>query len=417
MQLAGHGDGLSGKGLVGLHQVHVLDGQAGLLQSLTGSGHGAHAHDLGIHAALAPADELGHGLQTVLLHSLAGGQHDGGSAVVDAGGVGGGDTLGALVGSILCAGDLKGVYHLRIGGLGTHGERTLQLGDAVGGDAFLHVLVALELHDLLLHLHGDGHDLIVEAAGIPGGAGLLLGGGGELVLLAAGNAPDVVDILGGGAHVIVVIGVPQTVLDHGVHQLLVAHTSAPAGVHGGIGSGAHVLGAAADHDVGITGQDGACALDDGLHAGAADHADGIGRHGVGDTGLNGNLTRHILALCRSQDAAEHQLIHVLGSNVGTLQGLLDHDRAHLGGRSVLQGAAKGTDSGSAAVDNIQVFHEKLPPIKIKLIIQHRITDVYGYDSQLFNNSQPPNATLLKNRQKVHLSPCPFRHFDGRMAHC
>ena len=70
---------------------------------LTGGGHGAHAHDLGIHAALAPADQLGHGLQTVLGHSLAGGQHDGGSAVVDAGGVGGGNALGALIGSILAA--------------------------------------------------------------------------------------------------------------------------------------------------------------------------------------------------------------------------------------------------------------------------------------------------------------------------
>ena len=66
--------------------------------SLTGSGHGADAHDLRVHAALAPADQLGHGLQAVLRNGLAGGQNDGGGAVVDAGGVGGGDALDVLLG-------------------------------------------------------------------------------------------------------------------------------------------------------------------------------------------------------------------------------------------------------------------------------------------------------------------------------
>ena len=62
-----------------------------LLQGLTGGGHGADAHDLGIHAAVAIGDQLGNGLQAVLLNGLLGGQDDGGSAVVDAGGVAGGD--------------------------------------------------------------------------------------------------------------------------------------------------------------------------------------------------------------------------------------------------------------------------------------------------------------------------------------
>ena len=357
MQLAGHGDGLGGKGLVGLHQVDVVDGQTGLLQSLAGSGHGAHAHDLGIHAALAPADELGHGLQTVLLHGLAGSQHDGGSAVVDAGGVGSGDPGLTLVGGFLDTGGLKGVHHLGIGGLGADGERAAQLGDAFLGDAGLGILILGEGDHFLLDLDHHGDDLVVEAAGLLGGLGLLLGGGGEGVLLLAGDAPDVVDVLGGGAHVIVVVSVPQTVLDHGVHQLLVAHASTPAGVQGGEGSGAHVLGAAADHHVGITGQDGAGALDDGLHAGAADHAHGVSGNGVGDTGLDGHLAGDVLALGSGQDAAEHDLIHVFGGNIGALEGLLHHHGAHLGGRGVLQGTAEGADSGTAAIDDIQIFHD------------------------------------------------------------
>ena len=242
------------------------------------------------------------------------------------------------------------------GGLGTHGEGAAQLGDALGGGAGSGELVALELHDLLLDLHGHGDDLIVEAAGILGGLGLLLGGSGEGVLLGTGDTPHVVDVLGGGAHVIVVESVPQAVLDHGVDHLLVAHASAPAGVGSGIGSGAHVLGTAADDDVAVTGQDGAGALDDGLHAGAADHTHGVGGNGIGDTGLDGDLAGDVLAQTGGQDAAEHDLVHVLGSDVGALQGLLDHDGAHLGSGGVLQGAAEGTNCGSAAIDDIQFFH-------------------------------------------------------------
>ena len=356
VQLTGHSDGLSGKGLVGLDQVDVVDGQAGLGHSGTGGRHGANAHDLGIHAALAPANQLGHGLQAVLLHSLGGSQHDGGSAVVDAGGVGSGDTLGTLVLGLLGTGDLEGVNDLGVGGLRTNGESTTQLGDAVSGDTGLGELVTLELHDLLLDLHRDGNDLVIEAAGGLSGLGLLLGSSGELVLLTAGDAPDIIDVLGSGTHVIVIESIPQTVTDHGVHDLLVTHAGAPAGIGGGEGSSAHVLGTAADHDVGIAGQNGTGTLDDGLHAGAADHADGVGGNGVGDTGLDGDLTGHVLAQTGGQDAAEHQLIHVLGSNVGPLQGLLHHDGAHLSGGGVLQGTAEGTDSGSAAVDDVQVFH-------------------------------------------------------------
>ena len=129
-QLTGNSDGLSGEGLVGLHQVDVVDGHAGLGHGVAGGDHGADAHDLGIDAALAPADQLGHGLEAVLLDSLAGGQDDGGSAVVDAGGVGGGHALRALVVSILNALGLEGVDNLGVGDSGPTGERAAQLGDA-----------------------------------------------------------------------------------------------------------------------------------------------------------------------------------------------------------------------------------------------------------------------------------------------
>ena len=250
--------------------------------------------------------------------------------------------------------------HLGVGGLGTHGEGAPELCNALGGDAGLGILVLLKLHNVLLDLHGHGNDLIVKPAGGLGGLSLLLGGGGKLVLLLAGDAPDVVDVLGSGAHVVVVVGIPQAVLDHLVHQLLVAHAGAPAGVGSQEGSGAHVLGAAADHNVGVAGQDGAGALDDRLHTGAADHAHGVGRNRVGDAGLDGDLAGHVLPKTRGQNAAEHQLVHLLRLHAGAVQSLFDHDSAHLGGGGVLQAAAERADSGSAAADDIKIFHD-VPP--------------------------------------------------------
>ena len=250
--------------------------------------------------------------------------------------------------------------HLGIGGLGPHGEGALQLGDALGGHAGTGELVHLELHDVLLDLHGHGDDLSLELASLLGGLGLLLGGGGELVHLLAGDAPDVRDVLSGGAHVIVVVGVPQAVLDHGVDHLGVTHPGAVAAGGNGVGSGAHVLSAAADNHVGVAGQDGAGALDHGLHAGAADHAHGVSGDGIGDAGLDGGLAGHVLALGGGQDAAKHDLIHLLGLHAGTVQSLFDDDGTQIDGRGVLQRAAEGTNRGSAAIHNIELFHD-LPP--------------------------------------------------------
>ena len=134
-QLAGHGDGLGGKGLVGLHQINVLDLKARLAHGLTAGGHGADTHDLGIHAAVAPAHQLGHGLEAVLLHGLLGGQNNGGRAVVDAAGLARSHPLHMLVGVIrVNLGGLKGVDNLVLhpgynvtSGIGTTGRQQASL--------------------------------------------------------------------------------------------------------------------------------------------------------------------------------------------------------------------------------------------------------------------------------------------------
>jgi len=99
---------------------------------------------------------------------------------------------------------------------------------------------------------------------------------------------------------------------------------------------------------------------DDLSAGAADHARGVSGDGMGDAGLDGGLAGHVLALGGGQDAAKHDLIHLLGLHAGTVQSLFDDDGTQIDGRGVLQRAAKGTNRGSAAIHNIKISHSINP---------------------------------------------------------
>ena len=239
-------------------------------------------------------------------------------------------------------------------------EGALQLAHLLPVGVGLGELVHLELHDLLLDLHRNGNDLVLKAAGVDGGAGLALGGVAEVVQLFPGDAPHVADVLSGGAHVIVVEGVPQAVLDHGVNQALGAHGNvhllAVAQIGQGVGSSGHVLHAAGYHDVRVAAGDGTAGLDDGLHAGAADHADGVGGHGQGHAGLDGGLAGGVLAQAGGQDVAHHDLIHTLRGNAGAAQGLADDDGAQLHGRGALQRSAEGADGSAAAVYDVNILH-------------------------------------------------------------
>ena len=258
-------------------------------------------------------------------------------------------------------GELKGVHDLFVDGLGADGEGAAQLGHGLLGDAGLGELVHLKLHHFLFLFDHHGNNLVLEPAGLLGGLGLLLGGGGELVQLFPGDAPDIADVLCGGAHVVVVEGVPQAVVDHGVHHGGIEHAGAAPGGGHRVGGHGHVLSAAAHHHVGIASQDGTGGLDDTLHAGAAHHAHGVGGDGVGQAGLHAYLTGHVLALGGGEDAAEHQLVHVLRLQAGTLQRGFNHHCAQLGGGGVGQTALKSAHRRAAAAGYVEFFHVVKPP--------------------------------------------------------
>jgi hypothetical protein len=88
-ELAGRGDGLGGKCLVGLDEIHVGYFQAGLSHGVSGRGDGARAHNLRVNAALAPGNELHQRLEVVFFDGFALCEENRRGAVVDAGGVSG----------------------------------------------------------------------------------------------------------------------------------------------------------------------------------------------------------------------------------------------------------------------------------------------------------------------------------------
>jgi hypothetical protein len=99
--------------------------------------------------------------------------------------------------------------------------RRLAVDELVGVE---HDRVALLLRD------AHAHDLVLEEAGVLRRGGLGLRGVGQRVLLLARDAVLPGHVLGGDAHVVLVVDVPQPVLDHRVDQLPVAHALAVARV-------------------------------------------------------------------------------------------------------------------------------------------------------------------------------------------
>jgi hypothetical protein len=118
-------------------------------------------------------------------------------------------------------------------------------------------------HVALLALEDDRRDLVLEVAGLRGALGAVVAFNGQLVLVFTRDAPLGGDVLGRHAHVNRVERVVQRA-NHHVGELGVAQAGAPAARQAGVRAAAHVLGAAADGDVGVTQQDGLRCRHDGL---------------------------------------------------------------------------------------------------------------------------------------------------------
>ena len=155
------------------------------------------------------------------------------------------------------------------------------------------MLVAI--HDVLAFLprHAQRHDLGVEAAlGLRAGRSLLAAQG-EGILLLAADPVLFGQALGRFSHHHLRQRAQEPVLDHGVHERLVAHAVAPARPGQQIGHAAHGLDTSGQHHVRVTVPDGPVREIDRLEAAGAGHVDGGGRDLLGDARAPGDLTGHV----------------------------------------------------------------------------------------------------------------------------
>ncbi len=159
---------------------------------------------------------------------------------------------------------------------------------------------------------------------------------------------------------VVVESIPQSVVDHGIHQLALAHGGTHAvavtALHHGEGSHVHVFGTAGNHDVGITGLDHLGSHVDAVQAGAADHVDGDRRGGDRQTGFQAGLTGNVLAQTRLDDAAHVDVVNLLGGDAGTVDGFLDNNRAQFRSRNVGKGAAELANGSPARAGDDDLLH-------------------------------------------------------------
>ena len=188
-------------------------------------------------------------------------------------------------------------------------------------------------------LDRDGRDLVLEPAGLLRGLGLVLRGHRELVLLFARDLPFLGDVLGRRAHVIAMEGVPQTVLDHRVDHLGIAHLGAAAQIHR-MRRLAHTLLTARDDDIAVAVADRLEAERHRAQAGAAELVDAIGGLLDRDARADRGLARRVLALSGREDLAEDRLVDVAGCHVRALHRLEDRDLTEIVGRHARERAVE-----------------------------------------------------------------------------
>ena len=280
--------------LVDLEGVYSRQIDLSMLQGL-GHSKGGSGGELGwVLFGVAPAQNLGNGLQVVLLDGSFRRKDKSGCAVREGRGVGSRD------GAVLGLEDRAQSTCLGLVELETWVDESMLPCHIGRGDKETYIL------GLVVSVYNDGWlatsnrdldrgNLVLEPAGVVGGVGLLVGANAVLVLVLAGEAVVVGTLLALQAHVLLLVGIGEAVLEHTIDQRLVAELGAVA--HGGevVRGVGHALGAGGDDDVGIARDDGLGADNQGLDRRGADLVDGGCDRRLGQASANGTLAGGVLA--------------------------------------------------------------------------------------------------------------------------
>ena len=161
------------------------------------------------------------------------------------------------------------------------------------------------------------------------------------------------------------VGIGQGVKDHVVDHLHIAHLAAATDliVHQIRGAG-HDLSTTGGDQIGLTGGDGGSSIHHGLHAGATDHIQRVGRNFHRNTGSDGHLSAGALTQTSGQHITHHHFVQPLGLDIGSSQGSLQHLAAQLGSGGILQSAQHGADGTTLCSNNIYLAHIFIPPFFI-----------------------------------------------------
>ncbi|MCY1227892.1 hypothetical protein D9M72_401830 [compost metagenome] len=334
-----HGQHLAGEGFVQLDQVHLVQRQVQARQQLLHRGHRADAHVRGLAASRRPAHQRGHGGEAQFGQLVFGHDQAGGRGVVLLAGVAGGD--------------------------GTVRHQRAQLAQAFTGGIRAEAFVAREPHRIALALgHLHGHDLGIEAAGLPGCRGACVAAGGEDIGLFAADGVVARQVLGRLDHP----GDLAEALDRlgaftaaveAVEEAHIARARAPAHVGGVVLDIAHALDAARDHHVGGTALHHHRGRDDGLQAAAAAAVQLHARHLDRQAGLQRGPAADAGHFAVGVGLGKDHVVDTRGIDAAAF-----HHGANGGGGQFLHGhraqaAAEGADGRAEGSDDCGSAHGSL----------------------------------------------------------
>ena len=204
------------------------------------------------------------------------------------------------------------------------------LASASSVDAAARRLVDLDDRVALAALDRHGDDLLGQAAVVGGGERALVRAQRPAVHVGARDLELVADLGRLLEHLLAGEGVREAVVDHRVERLGVAHAEAEARVREQVGRLRHRLHAAADADLHVARADRLVEQADRADARRADLVDRLRGDLDRDAGLDLRLARRDLAHARLQHLPHHDVLDLLGRDVGALERGADGDAAEVG---------------------------------------------------------------------------------------